>query len=381
MKKKILIMLAVLAAACLIAMPFLCTHTSMLPEVSTAYYEQKAREEALTATGPEAELMRMLLGLAADAEVVPMSTSPVFTWYGLMLTVSALFAIVITLRIHRKHPELHNALLWAVILAVPSGLLGARLIYCLVNLPFYLSDIAAPEAMLKVWDGGLSLAGALIFIGLAGVIGARLGRQKVGIILHAMVPGMLILIIGAASANNIVGMGYGPEVSKSFFSVNINGVERLDTSWLMIVLLSMTLLISTLCMQKENLPADKRFAVYVFLYGAVMILLESLRRDGHMLWGFVHAEMLLDLLFALPGLLYLTRTKKQVFISLLATAVLTGAVVALEFALDRSAIGDGLLYGVYVAVLAGYVGLGCVFIRKEMHIKNPFSHKSEEYTA
>ena len=364
MKKALLILLALLAAACLAAMPFLCTHSNILPEVSTAYYEQKAQKEALTATGPEAELMRMLLGLSADTEVEPVATKPAFNLFGLTLAVGAAAAAAVVLLLARKRKDLRSALLWTSVLALPFGLAGARLVYCLVNLPFYVKDIAAPEAMLHVWEGGLSLAGALLMIGLAGVIGAKLGKAAVSTVLHALVPGLLCVIIGASSANLIAGMGYGPEILASFISVEINGAARLDTAWLLIVLLSAALLVSTLCMQKGSLPADRRFALYVFLYGSLMILLESLRRDGHMLWGFVHAEMVFDLIFALAALLYLARTKKRILLSLLATAVLAGAVVALEFALDRSNLGDGLLYAVYIVVLAAYVTLGCLFARK-----------------
>ena len=114
--------------------------------------------------------------------------------------------------------------------------------------------------------------------------------------------------------------------------------------------------------------AGIRFALYAFLYGSVMILMESLREDGHMVWGFVHAEMVFDLAFALPALLCLAKTKKRILLSLLATAVLAGAVVGLEFALDRSSIGDGLLYAAYIAVLGGYIFLGCTCAKKRLAV-------------
>lgn len=361
MKKALLILAALLALACIAALPFLCAHSDLLPEVSTAYYEQKAQDEALTASGPEAELMRLLLGSAAVPAAEPEPTKPAFSLFGLTLTIGAVLAIALMFYLNRKQPVLRPALLWTSALAVPFGLIGARLVYCAVNISFFLKDIAAPEAMLKIWEGGLSLSGALILVGLAGVIGARLGKAPISQVLHAAVPAMYVLIFTAATACIVIGTGYGPELPGSFFTVSIDGVARLDTAWLLIVTVSVMMIIATLRMQKANLPADLRFALYAFLYGSVMILLESLRRDGHMVWGFVHAEMIFDLCFALPALLYLARTKKRILLSLLATAVLAGAVVALEFALDRSNIGDGLLYAVYAVLLGGYVFLGCRF--------------------
>lgn len=357
MRKLLLILLCILSAALIAAMPFLCSHPNMLPEVSTAYYEYKAKEEALTATGPEAELMRMLTGLSADTKLEPVRTVPKFTAFGLFAAIGAVTALALLLWRSVQKP----GLVWVGALAVPFGLIGARLVYCLTYLPFYLNDIAAPEAMLKLWEGGLSLCGALAGVTLAGVVGAKIARTPVGMTLYACLPALYALTFLAAVACMVAKVGYGPELPESFFTIEIGGVPRLDTAWLRIFLPSAVMLIVAPHVKKSTLSAGHRFALYAFLYGSVMILLESLRRDGHMVWGFVHAEMIFDLCFALPALLYLARTKKRILLSLLATAVLAGAVVALEFALDRSNIGDGLLYAVYAALLGGYIFLGCRF--------------------
>ena len=363
MRKLLLIPVAILAAVIICAMPFLCAHPNILPEVSTAYYEYKAKEEALTATGPEAELMRMLTGLTADTVLEPVATQPEFSAFGFILALGTAGAVTVLILLNRKSIH-HAAIAWTIALAVPLGLIGARLVYCLVNIAFYMKDIAAPEAMLKVWEGGLSLSGALVCIALAGVLGAKIGKTPIGQVLHALVPGMYVLMIAVSVAAGLVDMGYGPEVAESFFTVDIQGTPRLDTPFLVIVLLGVMVIVSTLRLQKTDLPAATHFALYAFLYGTVMILLESLRKDGHMVWGFVHAEMVFDLVFALLGLLLLSRTKKCILLSLLLTAIMAGAVVALEFALDRSAIGDGLLYAVYVAVLSAYLAWGCRMLRQ-----------------
>ena len=363
MKKILLILMAALAALCIAAMPFLLTHSSMLPEVTTAYYEYKAKEEALTATGPEAELMRMLTGLTADTKLEPVRTPIVFSWFGLVLAIGAVCSIGLLFLLNRKQPELRPACLWTAALAVPFGLIGARLVYALVSIGFYVSAIAAPSAMLKVWEGGLSLSGALAFITLAGVIGAKLGKAPINRMLDAMAAPIVWLVIAVTAAVQLISMGFGPETEFSLCSVTINGVQRLNTASLLYLVMLLLMLAAEL-LSKKNAPVGQRFALYTFLYGSTMILLESLREDGHMLWGFVHAEMVFDLCFALAALLYLARTKMRILLSLLATAALAGIVVALEFALDRSNIGDGLLYIAYIAALAAYITLGCCWARR-----------------
>ena len=361
MRKLLLILLCILSAALIAAMPFLCTHSDILPEVSTAYYDHKAKEDALTATGPEAELMRMLTGLTADTKLEPVRTPIRFSWFGMALTIGILIVLVVLCILNRKDTSLHGALLWTAVLAIPFGLIGARLVYCLVNINYYLNAISAPEAMLKVWEGGLSLCGALAGVTLAGVIAAKLAHAPVGATLYACFPALYSLTGIAAVACMVAKVGYGPELPESFFTIEIGGVPRLFTAGLRLIIPSAVMLIVAPHVKKSTLSAGHRFAMYAFLYGSVMILLESLRKDGHMVWGFVHAEMVFDLCIMLPALLYLARTKTRILLSLLATAVLAGAVVALEFALDRSNIGDGLLYTVYAALLGGYIFLGCRF--------------------
>lgn len=364
MKKAFLILTALLALACIAAMPFLCTQSDILPEVSTAYYDYKAKEEALTATGPEAELMRMLTGLSADTKLEPVSTPLRFSTFGLILAIGSLLAVGLLLLGGKRQPDMLPALCWTAALALPLGFLGARLVYCLVNIGFYLNAISSPAAMLKSWEGGMSLVGALLFIVLAGVMGAKLGKAPVSRVLHALCVPALVLCFVAAVACIHIGMGFGPEVSADLWllTINADGLYQLDTAVLLCA--AALVLCAVHYWVSRRHPAAVAFALTVFLYGSIMILLESLRRDGHMVWGFVHAEMLFDLFIALAALLYLAKEKKRILLALLATAILAGIVVGLEFALDRSNLGDGLLYAAYIAVLGGYIALGCRWTTK-----------------
>ena len=370
MKKFLLIFLALLTVACIAAMPFLCSHSNILPEVSTAYYEYKAKEEALTATGPDAELMRMLTGLTPDTKLEPVRTPLTFSRFGMALAVGTVLSLVWLRYACTKQPELRLALMWTIVLVVPISLIGSRLVYCLVNISFYLSAINAPAAMLKPWEGGLSLAGALAAAALTGLIGAKLGKVPAARVLDAMAYPLLLMAAYVDMAVGYISMGFGPEVSGlgSLLTIDINGAGRLDTTVVVLLVLLALLLAIHLILRRRSIPAGHRFALTAFLYGSVMILMESLREDGHMVWGFVHAEMVFDLCFALPALLYLAWTRKRVLLSLLLTAVLAGAVVALEFALDRSSIGDGLLYTAYIAVLGGYIFFGCTCAEKRLAV-------------
>ncbi len=238
----------------------------------------------------------------------------------------------------------------AAALAVPLGLFGARFVYCAANLQFYLLDVQAPEAMLRVWEGGLSLSGALAFAALGGVIAAKCRKVSVKQTLNDLTPGLLALAGLARVCERFIGAGYGPEAD--VLAVLAGDSWRLDTATVMALAAAILMILR------------KDFVRSAFLYGCVMIFLESLRRDGHMMWGFVHAEQVFALCMALPALLYFAVKIRRFWQALGATALMAGAVVGLEFALDRSPISDVLLYGVFALVMAAYIALGMVWAKK-----------------
>lgn len=356
MRKGTSLILAIVLLLSLGMLPFLCGHCSIFPEIVTEYYEEKAAQDAMTGDDAEAELMRLLLGSAAPSQEKE-PTAPTFSWYGLALALSAALGILCLLLFAPKDLELQPALLWAAALGVPFGLIGARLIYCIASSGFYLLDIQNPAAMMRVWEGGLSLTGALACAALAGILAARICRRPMGQVLDALTPGLLVFAAGARLSEMLIGAGFGPEISFSLpiLTQTIRGVPRLNTALLMALT---ALAILVLLRRGKGARPGRQFWLAAFLYGGMLLLLESLRRDGHLLWGFVHAEQLFALLIALPALLALARPVRRLSLALGFTAILAAAIIALEFALDRSAIGDGWLYLVYTVLVGLYLAWG-----------------------
>ena len=342
MRKAIALFCSLVLAASLAVIPFLCAHCSLIPEIATAYYEKKARKEA-QADDAQAELMRLLLGGSAAVETESEPSRPVFSLYGLCLSAgaAAACAAVFAFRAFSGQKKTKALPLFAALaLAVPLGLLGARLVYCAANAGFYLHDVQAPEAMPRVWEGGLSLSGALAFAALGGVIASRWWKTPLRDMMDALTPGLLVFACVARLSEAVIGAGYGPELGDSMDAL------RLPT-WLLMAAVPLFLLF-----------LRGGFGRSAFLYGCLMLLPESLRRDGHMMWGFVHAEQVFALCIALPALLFAANKNRKVLWALGATALLVGAVVALEFALDRSPVSDLLLYGVFALAVGAYIRTG-----------------------
>lgn len=362
MKKHALPILAgLMAVLAVVAVLFLCTHGSMLPEKKTEYYEQKAKMEAETATGAEAELMALLLGSApaapAETEAAPASFAFRTSAFSRFLAAALGLLLPLFLVYCIRHQKESKGLLWFLILAVPLGLFFARLVYCLTDIAFYLRDIQSPLAMLNVWEGGLSMMGALAGITLAGVLGAKIAREKPLDVLNRGALLWLAFPMAVAAANSHARAGWGPELALPLLSVPVNDQGRLDTALLTAIMLGILLFVLANRHSKGKLPKNRLFLYAAFLFGCLMVPLESLRRDGHMVWGFVHAEMLYAMLIFFPAAMALASKKRRIPL-LAATVLLAGCIIGLEFMLDRSGISDLLLYIVYILCVAAYIFVG-----------------------
>ena len=350
MKRKIICcLIAVLFLAALAAIPFLCSDCALSPDRVTDYYEERARRDADEGEGAEAELMRLLLGGAPQEEKEP--SHPAFSLYGLGLACAAVLGGAVSVLLYQGRK---GTMVCAAALAVPLGLLGARLFFCGASAGFFLLDLGMPEAMLRIWEGGLSLSGAVILASLAGPITARITGEKTGGILRGLAPGMLLFAAGARLMEWAIQAGYGPEAGFSLpvLTQTVFGTARLNTALLMALC---ALILAAL---------RKDFGRSAFLYGGTLILLESLRRDGHLLWGFVHAEQVFALAITLAALLYFAARAKKLPHALVLTAALAGAVVGLEFALDRSPVSDLVWYALYILTVGAYLFLGLGIAKK-----------------
>lgn len=80
-------------------------------------------------------------------------------WYGFLLAVGAFFAYIVLLRLAKHyHSNMNDAsslFFWTIL----SGLVCARIYHVFLEYSYYM---ARPAEVLKVWNGGMALHGALI---------------------------------------------------------------------------------------------------------------------------------------------------------------------------------------------------------------------------
>ena len=289
------------------------------------------------------------------------------TAYALCL-VAALCAALALLAVQCRRLSLRpGTALTMALWMLPLGLAGARLFYCLARLSFFME--VGPHSMLKMWNGGYALWGALGGAVLGAVIAARQTHQRPARLLDALAaPGALTIAL-CRLAEYFSGEGIGMYVEDErfcFFPLAVcNQYE--EWYWAIFLLEALVALVILGVLLRRTRPEGDTARLFLILYSASQVLLESMRRDNFLRWLFVRVSQLTAALvmagLMLYALIQLARSGRLHGAALRSTIaswavflVCTGVTIALEFAIDKSA--DLPIWAAYCLMALCCVGLG-----------------------
>lgn len=110
-------------------------------------------------------------------------------WYGILIATGIILAILLASKESKRKNLPKDTIIDLALIAIPLGVIGARLYYVLCELESYIDN---PISMLYIWEGGLAIYGAVIggFIGiLAYVLIKKINLLKV---LDCIAPGLVL---------------------------------------------------------------------------------------------------------------------------------------------------------------------------------------------
>ncbi len=236
------------------------------------------------------------------------------------------------------------------LLALPLGLVGARLFYCLARLTLYME--IGLHNILRVWDGGFALWGAVGGAVIAALVTAKITRQSAVKLLDALAAPAALVIAIARFAEFASGEGIGLEVESEFFQrfpFAVFDPEWEVWFWAIFIAEGLAALaIFAVLMVKKFSRAGDKAKLFLVLYCSAQILLESLRRDEFLRWLFVRVSQLTAVL-VLGGLMFFALYRwvraeksarmpvKALVINWVIFLVGVGLCIAMEFAVDKSA--------------------------------------------
>ena len=244
--------------------------------------------------------------LYTDAEPAPLTLD--IKPFGAGLAASAILAWAVSLFLSGRKIPMQKALCWFAC-ALALGIFLSRLLYCVVETAYYNPKWLSRMAALRIWDGGMAITGAIWGILLAGII---VPEGKV--LIPAAAP---LFLAGARLSETFTQLGYGPSVYfEGFLSVQVGYATRLNVSLLeaaaaLIIFVCIALLPRHCAKKKLALSDSHRVYAFVIVYGISQLFMESLRKDRHMIWGFVKVQQILAILLVVGALLLLSKSRGE----------------------------------------------------------------------
>lgn len=320
--------------------------------------------------------------------------------YGLALAVSCAIAFFLMARSMRRAGLKENTASLVAVLSVPMGIFGARLFYCLIRWSWFWDQGAG--FFVQLTSGGLNLYGAVFFVILAGVLGARLSGQKPSRVLDAMViPGCVMLILEHLCVG-IAGQGYGWTVG-DWFSVDAFDAEEYtgmslfhleDVSffegfpfsqmdyygeyhWSVFLLEALiAVLMLVVLLRYKPMPDGRLALIFMVLMAPAEAIGESMRQDAVLRWGFVRVGQLITVCVLLAVLTRAcvksvhTPIRKKV-LAYVYLILCMGVFMAMEFALEKK-----IVFLAFMPMDTCYVvmGLSCLGMTRSVL---PMVHRME----
>ena len=260
-------------------------------------------------------------------------------------------------------------------LSLVLGLILSRVFYGLLDET--LGYVMPVWAMVRLNTGGYSLYGALAGACLAAVVAAKIVKEKPARCLDVLAPAFLAFTACERLGERWIetfGLSRGLTL-EVFFQPWIAVVDDYETWFLMtwrieFVIAVLLCVILTIKLLKPHRDGNV-FLMYMLLFGATQVIMESLRYDGHMtVRSFVRMEQILSMVLLGVAVIILAvrnwnKRRALALAVLISIPVVTGIAVGIEFMIDRTDISRLLLYAVFIILVAVPAVLGFRLMKED----------------
>ena len=221
--------------------------------------------------------------------------------YGLLIA-AAVLAAVLYMRTREESLSLPRDISVDLVLwALPFGILGARIYYCVFNWGQYAAD---PKTVLYIWQGGLAIYGGIIGGAVGMVMLARRKHLRVPVLLDLAAPALLLAQAIGRWGNFFNQEAYGADVTDpglQFFPYAVMAEGRwvqatffYESAWDLLGFLFLHLI------RRRVRRSGSLFLLYCCWYGTGRFFIEGLRTDS-LMWGSVRVSQALSLILVICG--------------------------------------------------------------------------------
>ncbi len=208
--------------------------------------------------------------------------------YALCILVGIVVAMVIGHRRWRARGGTPDNLESVIVVAVPLGIVGARIYHVVTDYELYFGPGRHPVDALKIWNGGLGIWGAVAFGALGGWLVCRRRHLSFAAVLDSLAPGLVVAQgigrLGNWFNSELFGrpttLPWALEISPANRPVGYEQVATYHPTFL--YELMWDLLVAVVLVRADRrwrLGHGEVFALYVVLYTAGRFWVEALRID------------------------------------------------------------------------------------------------------
>ncbi|RSX52291.1 prolipoprotein diacylglyceryl transferase [Bifidobacterium callimiconis] len=112
--------------------------------------------------------------------------------YAICILIGICLAVWILTTRWRRYGGTFDQVLDTTLVAVPSGLIGARLYHCVTTPSAYFPPTGNPINIIKVWEGGMAIFGGIMFGALAAFLWCRHKHYPFALLADALAPGLMV---------------------------------------------------------------------------------------------------------------------------------------------------------------------------------------------
>lgn len=284
------------------------------------------------------------------------------TAFGLCVVLGALAGIVLAAALGKKNPGV-NATLSLGLATMLGAVLGGRIAYCLTMLDFILVDLGGAGFIPQLWQGGYTLYGAVLGGGAGAFLYAKAARKPVGRMLDLAAVGGAVALMAERIGEKFTSQGLGEYIWEDAWCRFPFAVQSVYEDWQIPVFfyeaLAALVICVVLCLMVNRKAEGRAAETFIILLGVTQVILESLREDEFIRFGFVRfSQLAAAITMAAVMFLRLGRMVKaggwrpwQILRLVLFLLGIVG-IILIEFALDKSSIDNVVLYFVMAGTLA-----------------------------
>lgn len=239
-------------------------------------------------------------------------------WYGIIIGLGIALALYFAMREGARHKLDKETFPDLLIWAIPISIICARIYYVIFQWDYYSQN---PGDIIKIWEGGIAIHGALIGAVATAIVFARFKGISFWKIADIAAPSIILGQAIGRWGNFMNQEAYGGEVSRAFLEnmqlpqfiidqMYIEGAYHhptflYESIWNMIGFILLILL------RKVNLRRGELFLSYVIYYSIGRFFIEGMRTDSLMLTDSLRIAQIISLVLIVAAVIVLAYRRKS----------------------------------------------------------------------